>query len=61
VKIQNGRLAQLFLRSALAEKRPVILCEMHGEENRRILLDEFSRSGCVCKNCGDRHTLALQQ
>jgi len=45
----------------LAEKRPVILCEMHGEEYRRILLDEFSRVGYVCKNCGDRHILALPQ
>jgi hypothetical protein len=45
----------------LAEKRPLILCEMHGEENRRILVDEFSRAGYLCKDCGDRHILALPQ
>lgn len=45
----------------LAEKRPLILCEMHSEENRRILLDEFSRFGYACKDCGDRHVLALPQ
>ncbi len=45
----------------LAEKRPLILCEIHSEENRRILLDELSRSGYVCKDCGDRHILALPQ
>ncbi len=45
----------------LAEKRPLILCEMHGEENRRILRDEFSRFGYVSKDCGERHILALPQ
>jgi FkbM family methyltransferase len=46
-------------RRVLAEQHPVILCEMHSEENRRNLLDEFSRLGCVCKDCGERHILAL--
>jgi FkbM family methyltransferase len=45
----------------LAEKRPGILCEIHSEENRRVLLDEFVRLGYACTNCGDRHLLALPQ
>ena len=43
----------------LREKRPGILCEMHSEENRRTLLDEFSRQGYDCKSCGEHHVLAL--
>jgi FkbM family methyltransferase len=43
----------------LAEKRPGILCEIHSEENRSALLDEFIRFGYSCTNCGDRHLLAL--
>jgi FkbM family methyltransferase len=43
----------------LAEKRPLILCEMHSEGNRRILSDEFSRLGYLCRDCGERHVLAL--
>ncbi|MGH9675926.1 MAG: FkbM family methyltransferase [Candidatus Acidiferrum sp.] len=43
----------------LKEKRPGILCEMHSEENRRTLLDEFSRYGYDCKPCGEYHVLAL--
>lgn len=45
----------------MAEKRPGILCEIHSEENRRTLLDEFPRLGYTCKNCGDRHLLALSR
>jgi hypothetical protein len=45
----------------LAEKLPTMLCEMHGEENRRTLLDQFSRSGYRCSECGERHILALSQ
>lgn len=48
-------------RRLLAEKRPGILCEIHSEQNRRALLDEFVRLGYACKNCGDRHLLALPQ
>jgi FkbM family methyltransferase len=43
----------------LGEKQPLILCEMHGEENRRILSHEFSRLGYVSKDCGEHHVLAL--
>ncbi|MHB8503245.1 MAG: FkbM family methyltransferase [Candidatus Acidiferrales bacterium] len=43
----------------LREKRPGIICEMHSEENQRILLEEFSRFGYTCKPCGTNHVLAL--
>lgn len=45
----------------LAERRPGILCEIHSEENRRALLDEFARLGYTCKDCGANHLLALAQ
>ncbi len=45
----------------LKEKSPGIICEMHSEENHRILLDEFSRLGYICKPCGANHILALPQ
>lgn len=43
----------------LKEKRPGIICEMHSEENQRLLLEEFSRFGYACKPCGTNHILAL--
>jgi FkbM family methyltransferase len=43
----------------LAEKRPTMVCEIHGEENRHALLAEFSRFSYTCTNCGERHLLAL--
>jgi FkbM family methyltransferase len=45
----------------LAERRPVILCEMHSEENRRFLLEEFSRFRYLCKELDENHVLALPQ
>lgn len=45
----------------LKEKRPGIICEMHSEENHRILLEEFARFGYACKPCGTNHILALPQ
>lgn len=45
----------------LKEKRPGIICEMHSEENQRVLLEEFSRLGYNCKSCGTNHILALPQ
>jgi len=45
----------------LKEKRPGIICEMHSEENHKILLEEFSRFGYACKPCGTNHILALPQ
>ena len=45
----------------LREKRPGFICEMHSEENQRILLEEFSQLGYSCKPCGTNHILALPQ
>jgi FkbM family methyltransferase len=46
-------------RQLLKEKRPIILFEMHSDENRRILLEELRLLGYNCKNCGENHVLAL--
>ena len=56
-EVEVFRGAQRLLR----EKRPGIICEMHGEENRRVLLEEFSRFRYNCKPCGTNHILALPQ
>jgi FkbM family methyltransferase len=48
-------------RKLLAEKRPVILCEMHSEENRRALIDLWSSHGFSCDFRGQHHILALPQ
>lgn len=48
-------------RRLLKEKRPGIICEIHSDENRSILLEEFSRFGYTCKPCGTNHILALAQ
>jgi FkbM family methyltransferase len=48
-------------RRLLREKRPGIVCEMHGEENRRTLIGQFSRAGYQCKSCGEGHVLALPE
>ena len=45
----------------LKEKRPGIICEMHSEENHRVLLQEFARFGYACKPCGENHILAIPQ
>jgi FkbM family methyltransferase len=45
----------------LKEKRPGIICEMHSEENQRILVAEFARFGYACKPCGTNHILALPE
>jgi FkbM family methyltransferase len=42
----------------LTEKKPAILCEMHGDENRRILLEQFALFGYHCEPCGKNHILA---
>ena len=46
-------------RKLLIEKKPIILCEMHGEENRHVLLEEFSRLGYRCEPCGENHVFAM--
>ncbi len=48
-------------RRLLAEKRPGVLCELHSEENRRILGEEFARLGYDCSPCGANHILAIPQ
>jgi FkbM family methyltransferase len=45
----------------LKEKRPAIICEMHSDDNHRILLEEFSRFRYSCTPCGANHILALPQ
>ena len=42
----------------LREKKPDVLCEMHGDENRRTLLEQFARLGYRCEPCGKSHILA---
>jgi FkbM family methyltransferase len=43
----------------LREKRPGILCEMHGEENRRALETTFTALGYHCRMLDQNHLLAL--
>lgn len=45
----------------LKEKRPAIVCELHSEENRRLLASMLQESGYACMNCGTNHVLALPQ
>ena len=42
----------------LNEKQPIILCEMHGDENRETLLKVFAKVGYRCEPCGKNHILA---
>jgi FkbM family methyltransferase len=42
----------------LEEKHPLILCEMHGEQNRETLLKVFAGFGYRCEPCGKNHILA---
>lgn len=42
----------------LSERKPDILCEMHSEENRRVLLEQFAGFGYCCEPCGRNHVLA---
>jgi len=45
----------------LSEKRPRILCEMHSDGNRQMLLEEFGRHRYACKSIDEHHVLALPQ
>jgi FkbM family methyltransferase len=45
----------------LTEKRPGIICEMHGDANRRLLLEMFASFGYACKSIDEQHVLALPQ
>lgn len=42
----------------LNERRPIILCEMHGDKNRQTLLKMFENLGYRCEPCGKNHVLA---
>ena len=45
----------------LRGKRPGIICEMHSDNNKRVLEELFSRLGYACKPCGANHVVALPQ
>lgn len=57
----EGAEAEIFrgARKLLAEKRPIILCEMHSEENRRTLIELWSLHGFACESRGEHQVLAL--
>jgi FkbM family methyltransferase len=59
----EGAEVEVFLgaRRLLREKRPIILCEMHSDENRRILVDELTGMGYLWTLCDESHVLALPQ
>jgi FkbM family methyltransferase len=42
----------------LSQERPDILCELHGEQNRRVLLEDLASFGYRCEPCGENHILA---
>ena len=46
-------------RRLLEKQRPRVLCEIHTESSRQLVLSEFSRFDYVCENCDDNHILAL--
>jgi len=54
-EVEVFRGAQRLLR----EKRPGILCEMHSEENRRLLEESFAGLGYRCVMLDQNHLLAL--
>lgn len=43
----------------LPKKRPKTLCEVHSEENKRILQKQFARFGCQCRMLDENHLPAL--
>jgi FkbM family methyltransferase len=48
-------------RRLLREKRPGVICEMHSEQNDRVLRAEFEGAGYSCTTLGANHVLALPQ
>ncbi len=46
-------------RRLLEKHRPRVLCEIHSERSRELVLSEFSRFDYLCENCDDNHILAL--
>lgn len=45
----------------LLTKRPILLVEMHSQENQRILEEKFAACGYHCQNVDETHVLALPQ
>lgn len=48
-------------RGLLTKQRPGILCELHSNEIRSILLQEFRSQGYRCLDCDSTHILAFPQ
>jgi hypothetical protein len=48
-------------RRLLSEKCPMVLCEMHSEQNRSMLVENLSQLGYRCFHCDERHVLAVPQ
>ena len=46
-------------RRLLENQRPRVLCEIHNERSRQLVLHEFSRFDYVRENCNENHILAL--
>jgi hypothetical protein len=46
-------------RGLLERHRPRVLCEIHSENSRQLVLAELSHFNYVCENCDDNHILAL--
>ncbi|HYL10258.1 MAG TPA: FkbM family methyltransferase [Candidatus Acidoferrales bacterium] len=47
--------------SLLTQKRPIVLCEMHSEENHHTLVDLWTSLRYSCQPCGKHHVLALPE
>ncbi len=45
----------------LTQKRPIVLCEIHSEENRHTLIDLWTSLRYSCETYGKDHILALPQ
>lgn len=43
----------------LAEKRPILLVEMHSEENHRALVQKFAALDYACRDLDENHVLAF--
>jgi hypothetical protein len=41
------------------KQRPRVLCEIHNECIRQLVLHEFSSFDYLCENCNESHILAL--
>lgn len=56
----EGAEVEVFLgaEKILKERQPIILCEMHGDKNRQMLLKMFENLGYRCEPCGKNHVFA---